>query len=104
MVKLAGCDDRETVANYTNCEIEIDRKQLPELQTGSYYWKDLEGLTVSKVDGETLGKIDYLFDTGANDVMVIKGKEEHMIPYLANVVKRVDLDKKEMVVDWDPLY
>ena len=53
--------------------------------------------------GVELGRIDHLFETGANDVMVVKGDRERLIPYLwEQVVKRVDLAAGEMRVDWDP--
>lgn len=80
------------------------RSELPPLEEGEFYWTDLEGLRVETVSGKPLGVVDYLFATGANDVMVVKdGKRERLIPFVRErVVTRVDLDAGVVVVDWDP--
>ena len=108
VAKIAGCDDREQVPAFTGCELAIKREQLPDLQDDDFYWSDLEGLTVKTLDGDCLGKISHLFETGSNDVMVVKGnadsidRQERLIPYLwEDVVQQVDLAKGEITVDWD---
>jgi 16S rRNA processing protein RimM len=74
---------------------------LPELDTGEYYWADLIGFTVANVDGVTFGTIDHLFETGSNDVMVVKGEREHLVPFIKDqVVKSIDTTSKRMLVDW----
>ena len=79
------------------------RDQLPALEQGEYYWTDLIGLKVVTGDGTELGVIERLFETGANDVVVVKGDRERLIPYLpGQVITRVDLKAGEMEVDWDP--
>jgi len=101
--KFAHCDDRDTALNFTNLEIGVPRKKFPKLPKGEYYWVDLQGLLVKNLDGIELGTIDHLFSTGANDVIVIKGDKEHLLPFVKeHVVKSVDLTKGEMIVDWDP--
>lgn len=104
VAKLAGCDDREAAAELVKGVIAVRRDQLKDqLQPGEYYWTDLEGLEVVTIDGTELGRLERLFETGANDVMVVKGERERLIPYLWDqVVREVDLDKQRMVVDWDP--
>ena len=78
------------------------RERLPETGGGQYYWSDLEGLSVVHRDGTELGKVDYLLETGANDVMVVKGEEERLIPFVMDkVVLDVDLAKGEISVDWE---
>jgi 16S rRNA processing protein RimM len=50
-----------------------------------------------------LGTVAYLFETGANDVIVVQGTKEHLIPYVpGHVIKKVDLKNKRIEVDWDP--
>lgn len=99
---VEGCDNREQSVQYRNVDIAVPRSELPELTQNEYYWTDLEGLQVSMVSGEDLGVVDYVFETGANDVLVVKGEKEHLIPYhLERVVKNIDLDNKTMLVDWD---
>jgi len=81
----------------------VDRERLPETQAGEVYWTDLEGLRVETVDGRELGRISHLFETGANDVMVVVGERERLIPYLpGEVIKETDLEGGVMRVDWDP--
>lgn len=104
IVKFAGIDTPEAARLLTGKLISIKRSQLPNLQPEEYYWSDLEGLTVINQEGVTLGKISYLIETGSNDVMVVKGQTDIAIPYLpGSVVIKIDLEKREMHVNWEPL-
>ena len=71
---------------------------------GEYYWHQLEGLEVVNLSGENLGKVDRLLETGANDVLVLKGEQERLVPYTPGVVVEVDLDKGRIQVDWEKDY
>ena len=80
-----------------------DRDQFPDLSETSFYWTDLIGLAVVTQDGTNLGKIRNMVATGANDVMVVLGERERLIPFIQGpYVKRVDLEQELVVVDWDP--
>lgn len=100
-IKLAHCENPETARLYTNLLIGVRRDQLPPLSPGEYYWSDLEGLTVVNTVGDLLGQVRYLFETGANDVLVVQGERERLLPYVKNVVLEVDLEKGQILVDWD---
>ena len=77
-------------------------QQLPAAQPGEYYWSDLQGLEVVTLQGESLGTVDHLLETGANDVLVVTGERERLIPFvLGQVVDDVDLERGEIRVDWD---
>jgi len=104
VLKLAGCSDRNQAELLVGAKIAIKREQLPEIdEPGKYYWSELLGLAVETTEGVELGEVERLFDTGANDVLVVKGERERLIPYLwQQVVVEVDLDSNRMVVDWDP--
>jgi 16S rRNA processing protein RimM len=81
----------------------VHREQLPEAEEGHYYWTDLIGLRVELEDGTALGTIENLMATGANDVMVVKGDRQRLVPFVREqYVKRVDLEHGVVVVDWDP--
>ncbi len=98
-----GCSDRDLAALLVGRDIAVRRGRLPHLEQDDYYWSDLEGLEVRTLNGVELGVISHLFGTGANDVMVVKGERERLIPYLwERVVKQVDLEAGRMLVDWDP--
>jgi 16S rRNA processing protein RimM len=101
---LKGVDDRDMARNYIGLDVAVPRADLPPLPEGEFYWSDLQGLQVSTVEGVALGAVDYLLETGANDVLVVKdGERERLIPFLPEqVIKRVDLEAGTMTVDWDP--
>lgn len=101
---LEGLHTPEGARLLTGRLIAIKREQLPALEEGEYYWSDLEGLTVIDQHGTTLGKVIYLMETGSNDVIVIEDSQqkEHAIPFLMNqVIRKVDLEKHEIHVDWE---
>lgn len=102
--------DRDQALALRNADIAISREQLDALAEGEYYWSDLIGLAVVNLEGIALGRIDSLFETGANDVIVVKGDgasgdEERLIPFVQpDVVKNVDLAAGVMTVDWGEDY
>ena len=103
VVKLSTVDDRDAAELLAGSEIMVERAELAPCDAGEYYWTDLEGLRVVTSAGVELGEIDHLFDTGSNDVMVVVGDRERLIPFLVDrVVQRVDLDEGVVIVDWDP--
>jgi 16S rRNA processing protein RimM len=104
IIKLAGINTPEEARLLTGKLIAITRSQLPALDQNEYYWSDLIGLTVVNKDGTVYGKVAYLIETGSNDVLVVKGDKEHAIPYLyGSVVLNVDLEKQQILVDWELL-
>lgn len=104
IAQLQGCEDRNQAESLNGMVIAVRRGQLPAVEEdGVFYWADLTGLAVVTVDGIELGVIDHLFETGANDVMVVRGDRERLIPYIwERVVRDVDLEQGRLVVDWDP--
>lgn len=102
VVKIKGYDDRDLAKTLVGSHIVVEREQLPALEEG-HYWADLIGLQVLTLEGVDLGKVDYLIETGSNDVLVVKGERERLIPYrLKDVVVEVDLEKGILIVDWEP--
>ena len=103
IVQLEGCDDRDAAAALVGTAIAVRRDQLPPPEADELYWADLEGLRVVTTKGVELGVVERLFETGANDVMVVQGERERLIPFLwDHVVRDVSLEHGEMRVDWDP--
>ncbi|MFO7603950.1 MAG: ribosome maturation factor RimM [Gammaproteobacteria bacterium] len=105
---LVGCNDRDAARELLKTEIAITRQQLPELEDG-YYWADLIGCRVVTQQGDELGQVTQMLETGANDVLVaqqqIAGSEpqERLIPFiLEDVIVSVDISGKVIIVDWDP--
>jgi 16S rRNA processing protein RimM len=105
VVQLKDCNDRDTAAALAGTDIGVYRSQLPPVDRDEYYWSDLIGLQVFTVGDRLLGVVEQLFETGANDVMVVKGEQEHLVPFVTGqVVESVDLEKRIIRVDWDPDY
>ena len=80
-------------------EICVPESRLPALAADEFYWHQLIGLEVMSVDGRRLGTIRQIIETGSNDVYVVQdGREEVLIPALAEVVREVNLERRLMVV------
>ena len=100
---LEGVSDSTQAEKLIGCEIGIPRSRLHKLDADEYYWADLIGMEVVTVDGVVFGHVDHLFETGANDVLVVQGERERLLPWLlGDVIKSVSLDEKRITVDWDP--
>lgn len=102
VARLADIDNRDDAAALMGADIAVLRKQLGSTEPGEYFWSDLEGMEVVTTGGEPLGVIDHLFETGANDVMVVKGQRTRLIPFVEpECVVDVDLSARRVLVDWD---
>lgn len=117
VVKLKGIDDRDAALACKGKQIAVPRDQLPEADENEYYWSDLIGLRVKNKQDVDFGLIVDVFETGANDVIVVKQDDvkevvtdkaavkekpqERLLPFTADVVLEVDIKAKTMLVDWD---
>lgn len=100
---LDGCADRDQAAALIGREIAVTRDQLPPPSPDEFYWCDLEGLEVVTREGVSLGRVDHLFATSANDVLVVTGERERLLPFVwEQVVCDVDFERARIEVDWDP--
>lgn len=104
VVRLAQCNGREEAARLAGAEILVPRSSLPPLPVGQYYWTDLEGLEVLDRGGRRLGAVERVMDTGANDVLVVSGDREILVPMIPGVMLDVDIAAGWLRVDWDPDY
>ena len=107
VAKLTGLDDRDEAMTFSGDEIAIYRSQLEQLDDGEYYWHQLEGLSVVTTEGVELGTVRHLMETGANDVLVVRGEQkddrERLIPFtVGHTVTEVNLATGQIIVDWDP--
>ncbi|MDM8561637.1 ribosome maturation factor RimM [Candidatus Parabeggiatoa sp. HSG14] len=102
IVRLDTIHDRNEATHLLGADIFVDRSQLSPTLADEYYWADLIGLTVINCQGITLGQVDYLIETGANDVLVLKGEYECLIPFVLNhTVLEIDLTQRVLRVDWE---
>ena len=103
LARIAEIEDRDQALRWLKAEISVLRSALPALPIDQYYWNDLIGLRVLGTDGFDFGVVDSMLETGANDVLVVRGTRERLIPYVPQqVVQSVDLAAGEMRVAWDP--
>jgi len=100
VVQLEGWNSRDVARELIGTEIGIQPSQLGKLKEGEFYWHDLEGLNVVNMEGDELGVVEYLIETGANDVLVVQGSEERLIPYTSNTIVDVNLSLRQIRVNW----
>lgn len=94
-------EDRDEATRLIGATIQVPRSALPEDDEG-YYWADLIGLAVQTMDGVPLGTVHSLLETGAHDVLVVRGERERLIPFAQpEIVKQVDLRGGQLTVEWD---
>ena len=99
ILTLKSFDNINQVLHLVGREIYAERSALPELPPDEFYWSDLLGLQVETEEGEALGELVDIIETGANDVYVVKKDgREVLIPALDDVVLAVDLDQGTMTV------
>ncbi|MDA8125337.1 MAG: ribosome maturation factor RimM [Deltaproteobacteria bacterium] len=99
ILKLKGIEDRDTAAGYAGSSIWIASDKLKPLPEGEYYWRDIIGMQAVTEEGEALGRIESVFPTGSNDVYVCRqGKKEILLPAIEEVIRKIDTDRKVMVV------
>ncbi len=101
LLKLRGINNINEASKYRNKCICVDRDEV-ELDDGTYFIADLEGLTVIDRDGTELGKLIEVLTLPASDVYVIKGEFEYMIPAVPEFIVDVDLENRIMKVSTIP--
>jgi 16S rRNA processing protein RimM len=105
LVSLEGVSDRNVAETMQGFEVAVARGDLPPPGEGEYYWDQLTGLEVVNLQGDVLGRVVGVLETGAQEVLKIQGEldskpVERLIPFVAALVHTVDLAAKRIVVDW----
>lgn len=105
IVKFEGIDGRSAAEAMDGLYIAAPRAALPKTGLDEYYWADLIGLEVVNTSGERLGKVSGLLSSGAHEVLCVQDGEggktrERLLPFVAQVVKRVDGASRTMHVEW----
>jgi 16S rRNA processing protein RimM len=100
VARLAGCEDREAASALRGRQVAVPRSALRATRENEYYWTDLIGLEAVTVEGAELGMVVRILETGANDVLVVRGEREHLVPFVATVVREIDLARGVIRLDW----
>lgn len=100
LAKLEGLDSPEEARLLVGMELGVWRSQMPPPEPGEYYLSDLEGIEAMSVSGERLGTIDHFRSTPGGTVVVIRGEQEHWVPFVKDRIVKVELDAGRIVLDW----
>ena len=101
IAKFSEIADRTQAENYKNYLIGVPKDCLPQLNENQHYWNDLIGFEVFNLQNVSFGLVNTYIETGANDVIVVKGDRERLIPYTSMTVLKIDTIKDKIIVDWD---
>ena len=104
LLKLEGIENPEQAEMLRNAFLEIDREDAIPLEEGTYFIADLIGLEVYTDEGKLLGKVEDIYNAGANDVYVVKDElgKQILLPGIDEVIKEVDLDNEKIIVHLIP--
>ena len=96
-----GINTIDEAEKLRNSFILVDRDDLGSLPEGIYYIADLIGLDVFTEEGELLGKVDDIYNTGANDIYVIKDDlgKQRLLPGIKDVIKEVNIEEGKIIVN-----
>ena len=104
LMKLEGINTLEQAEMLRNAFLEVDREHAVPLKEGTYFIADLIGLDVYTDEEKLLGKVEDIYNTGANDIYVVKDElgKQILLPGTKEVIKRVDLEKEKIIVHLIP--
>ena len=100
LLKFKHLNSINDVEKYKGCALLVSTDDLEELEENEFYYFEIIGCEVVTTDGEKIGEISEILETGANDVWVVKrqGQKDALIPYIEDVVKDVDIDAKTVTI------
>lgn len=100
LIKFKGIDKVEEAEQYRNLYLEVDRENAIDLQEGEYFIADLLGLSVVTEENKFLGKLEDIFNTGSNDIYVVKIEDgkQLLLPAISEVIKQINLNESKIVV------
>ena len=99
--RLSGVEDRDQAAVLRGAKIAVPRAQLPKPGAKDFYRTDLIGCEVVNLAGVDLGVVRHFVETAVQPLMVVRGEREHWVPAVPRHLRRVDLEARRIVVDWD---
>lgn len=99
LLKLEGIDNPETAQLLKNAFLEVDREDAIPLEEGTYFIVDLIGLDVYTDEGKLLGKVEDIYNTGSNDIYVIKDEfgKQILLPGTEEVIREIKLEDRMIV-------
>lgn len=103
VVRFEGIEDRSAAEPLSGQYVGAPRSSLPKTAQDEFYWADLIGLDVVTLMGDRLGTVAELVRSGAHEVLDVRGDDgrQHLLPFVAAVIKKVDLAGRRIQVDWE---
>lgn len=99
LVSFCGINDPETALTYRGAILGTDKSLLPVLQKNEYFYEQLIGLIVCTTEGNVIGRVSEIFETGSNDVYVVTGPDrEYLIPAIHDVIKEISLEEGKIII------
>ena len=100
LLKLKGIDTIEEAETYRGSYIKIARSQIGKLPKGTYFIADLIGLSVYTDEGILLGTVNDIYNSGANDIYVVKDEQgkQILLPAIKEVIKQIDTEQEKIIV------
>lgn len=100
LLKLEGIDDMTMAEKYKGCYIKIHRKDARELEEGTYFIADILGSDVYTDTGDYLGKVDDIYNSGAQDIYVVKDElgKQILLPSIKEVILDIDIENQKVTV------
>ena len=104
LIKFEGIENPEQADLLRNSYLIVDRETAEPLEPGRYYIVDMIGLDVFTDDNEYLGKLEDIYNTGSNDIYVVKNElgKQVLLPAIEDVIKNIDMDNKKVIVHLIP--
>ncbi|MFI4914281.1 MAG: ribosome maturation factor RimM [Steroidobacterales bacterium] len=99
-VAFEQVENRTAAETFRGAELQVERAALPPTAAREYYCEDLLGFEVRNTEGALLGTVQHFVATPGNDVMVVRGSQEHWVPVTPQHLRRVRLAEREIEVDW----
>ena len=100
LIKFKGIDKVEQAEMLRNSYLTVSRDSVEKLEEGRYYIVDLLGLEVYTDEQILLGTLEDIFNTGSNDIYVVKDKQgkQILLPAIQDVIKQIDIENKKIIV------
>ena len=100
LLKLKGINTVEDAEKYRGCYLKIARKNAKKLPKDTYFIADLIGNAVYTDEGVFLGKVEDIYNSGANDIYVVKDEsgKQILLPGINEVIKEIDIEQEKITV------
>ena len=100
-LKLEGVEDRTAAEGLRGRVVMVEASQLAPLADDEYYWHELIGFRVETLEGQLVGEVVEMWDTGGHDLLVVRGESgpQKLIPTAREIMKKVNPEQRLIVID-----